>query len=122
MTKSVTKVVYKPDSQSTDEFIAIVNPVEYRKWKNGDTTVPLSEVVDSFEIFHSGQGSQGILGKVSKQQLDTVFGTHDDLDAMKILLENGKDQAGDGITDGGSNSTNIARGSATIDTRGKAKP
>lgn len=30
MTKALTKVVYKPDSQSTDEFIAIVNPEEVR--------------------------------------------------------------------------------------------
>lgn len=28
MVKSLTKVIYKPDSQSTDEFIAIVNPEE----------------------------------------------------------------------------------------------
>ena len=26
MTKSLTKVIYKPDSQSTDEYIAIINP------------------------------------------------------------------------------------------------
>lgn len=28
MPKSVTKVVYKPDTQSTDEYIIIVNPLE----------------------------------------------------------------------------------------------
>lgn len=28
MPKSVTKVVYKPDTQSTDEYMIIVNPVE----------------------------------------------------------------------------------------------
>lgn len=28
MPKSVTKVVYKPDTQSTEEFMIIVNPVE----------------------------------------------------------------------------------------------
>ena len=28
MGKSLTKVVYKPDSQSTDEYIVIVNPEE----------------------------------------------------------------------------------------------
>ena len=28
MPKSVTKVVYKPDTQSTDEYIIIVNPAE----------------------------------------------------------------------------------------------
>jgi hypothetical protein len=28
MGKSLTKVIYKPDSQSTDEYIVIVNPEE----------------------------------------------------------------------------------------------
>jgi hypothetical protein len=28
--KSLTKVIYKPDSQSTEEYIAIVDPVEVR--------------------------------------------------------------------------------------------
>ena len=56
MAKGLTKVVYKPDSQSTDEYIAIVNPEQvcqvlflrrqlpidagtvdpqYKKWKDG---------------------------------------------------------------------------------------
>jgi hypothetical protein len=30
MGKSLTKVIYKPDPQSTDEFIAIVNSAEVR--------------------------------------------------------------------------------------------
>ncbi|KAJ2924609.1 hypothetical protein H1R20_g12480, partial [Candolleomyces eurysporus] len=43
--RSVTKVIYKPDSQSTEEYTVIVDPSE--KWKAGDTTIPLTEVVDS---------------------------------------------------------------------------
>jgi hypothetical protein len=31
MPKHVSKVIYKPDSQSTDEFTIIVNPVEVRR-------------------------------------------------------------------------------------------
>ncbi|KAH7887521.1 ribosome maturation protein [Phlebopus sp. FC_14] len=114
----VTKVVYKPDSQSTDEFIAIVNPVEYKKWKAGGDTIPLTEVVDSFEVFHSGQGAQGYLGRPSKQQLDNVFGTSKDVDVITILLQRGKEQAGDGFTSG-TFGTNASRGSAILDNRGK---
>ncbi|KIL00523.1 hypothetical protein PAXRUDRAFT_821616 [Paxillus rubicundulus Ve08.2h10] len=112
--KNVTKVLYKPDTQSTDEFLAIVNPVEYKKWKAGDTTISLTEVVDSFEIFHSGQGAQGYLGRPSKQQLENIFGTSKDIDAMKILLEKGKEQQGDGFT-WGANTMNPTRGSAVVD-------
>jgi len=119
MPRSVHKVVYKPDTQSTDEYIAIVNPTEYKKWKEGDTTIPLADVVDSFQIFHTGQGSQGIMGKLSNQMLDSIFGTHNDVEAMTILLQKGREQAAEGITGGVSGSTNISRGSAAIDTRGK---
>ncbi|KAG2155052.1 DUF1960-domain-containing protein [Suillus bovinus] len=118
MPKSLTKVVYKPDTQSTDEFTVIVNPTEYKKWKAGDRTIPLAEVVDSFKVFYSNQGAQGILGTPSKQQLDTVFGTTKDVDVMTQILEKGKDQPGNGFTSGTA-STNVARGSFTIDNKGK---
>jgi len=118
--KALTKVVYKPDTQSTDEYIAIVNPDEYKKWKEGDTTIPLVEVVDSFTIFHSGQGNQGILGKASKQQLETVFGSSHEVDSMKFLLEKGVAQAGEGISDK-QFQKNLAQGSKFIDTRGSGK-
>ncbi|KAG1783039.1 DUF1960-domain-containing protein [Suillus placidus] len=118
MTKSLTKVVYKPDTQSTDEYIVIVNPAEYKKWKAGDRTIPLADVVDSFKVFHSNQGSQGILGTPSQQQLHTTFGTTKEVDVMTQILEKGKDQPGNGFTSG-MTGTNVTRGGFTIDSRGK---
>jgi len=105
----LTKIIYKPDTQSTDEYTIIVNPEEYKKWKAGDTTIPLADVVDSFKIFHSAQGAQGLLGAPSKQQLDTVFGTHKDTEVVEFMLKNGKDQAADAITSTGT--LNVSRGS-----------
>ncbi|KAH7930649.1 DUF1960-domain-containing protein [Leucogyrophana mollusca] len=119
MTKSITKVVYKPDSQSTDEYIAIVDPVEYKKWKAGGKTIPLANVVDTFEVFHSGQGAQGILGRPSKQQLDTIFGSTKDVDVITIILQKGTAQAGEGISSPGGGHFNQTRGSAVVDSRGK---
>lgn len=76
MGRSSTRVVFKPDSQSTDEYIIVVADVDaLKKWKEGDTTIPLVEIVDSFDVFHTGQGAQGQLQRPSKQTLDTVFGT-----------------------------------------------
>ncbi|EPQ59158.1 FYSH domain-containing protein [Gloeophyllum trabeum ATCC 11539] len=111
MVKHFTKVVYKPDTQSTDEFTVIVNPAEYKKWKEG-------EVVDSFDIFFSNQGSQGILGKPSKQQLENVFGVSKDVDVIPIILKEGKEQAAEGINTGNV-ATNAAKGSAVVDNKGK---
>jgi len=120
MTKNLTKVLYKPDTQSTDEYTVIVNPVEYRKWKSGDTTIPLAEVVDSFTVFHSSQGSQGLLGRPSKQQLDYTFGTSKDVDVVEILLKKGKEQASEGFHSGGGTfSMNATRGSGILDSKGK---
>lgn len=119
MAKAVTKVVYKPDTQSTDEFIAIVNPAEYKKWKEGDTSIPLAQVVDSFVVFFSNQGSQGILGRPSRQQLENVFGTSNDIDVVTKVLQGGKDQPGNGFTTGVT-ATNASRTSAVIDYKGNS--
>ncbi|WFD41507.1 peroxisome-assembly ATPase [Malassezia psittaci] len=104
MTKglNMSEVVYKPDSQSTDEFIVMVNPDQYTSWRHGNTTIPLADVVEcmledtyaAFHVYHTGQGTQGILGQVSKQQLDTVFGTHKQDEAVMAVLQNGHLQHG----------------------------
>ena len=44
----LTRVVYKADPMSTDEYIVIVNPEAYVSWRNGDKTIPLADVVESF--------------------------------------------------------------------------
>ncbi|KAI0053777.1 FYSH domain-containing protein [Auriscalpium vulgare] len=118
MGKSLTKIVYKPDPNATDVFLVIVDPVEFKKWKEGGYTIPLVSVLDSFEIFSSNQGSQGLLGRPSKQELDNVFGTHTDTDVVLQILEKGKEEAGDSITSGKWASRNDTKGSAVVDSRG----
>ncbi|KAI0340901.1 DUF1960-domain-containing protein [Trametopsis cervina] len=117
--KSLTKVVYKPSTQSTDEFTVIVNSDEFKSWKEGGDTIPLTEVVDSFQVFFSNQGTQGILGQASNQQLDNVFGSHKDIDVVQQILEKGTAQHGEGIRSGNFGATNAGIGSISVDTRGK---
>jgi len=114
MPKALTKVVYHPDPATSDEYTLIVNPVEYKKWKAGDTSIPLVEVVDSFNVFHSNQGNQGLLYTPSQQQLDTHFETHNETDVVKIVLEKGVIHSSDRI-ESGTSLMNPARG------RGAAK-
>ncbi|KAH9061003.1 DUF1960-domain-containing protein [Lactarius vividus] len=118
MGKAATKVVYKPDPNASDVFLVLVNHVEYKKWKGGDRTIPLVEVVDSFEIFSSNQGPQGILCRPSKQQLDTVFGTHIDVDVIQQILDKGKVEASENLASEKWGSKNDSKGSAFVDTRG----
>ena len=63
-------------------------------WKNGDKTIPLADVVGSFQIMASGQGQQGIMGQVSKQEIHSIFGTNKEDEAIVMLLERGTLQAG----------------------------
>ncbi|GLB34065.1 putative DUF1960-domain-containing protein [Lyophyllum shimeji] len=112
-TKAITKVVYHPDPKTTDEYTLIVNVPEYKKWKAGvrvsDTSLPLVEVVDSFKVYHSNQGHTGLLYTPSQQQLDTHFGTHNENDVVKIVLEKGLVQQSDRI-ESGTAIFNAARG------------
>ena len=71
----------------------------------------------AFQVFHSGQGSQGLLGTPSKQQLDNVFDTHKDIDVVTKILEKGRYQVGEGIH-GHHGNFNDVRGSAVIDSKG----
>ena len=72
---------------------------------------------EAFTVFHSGQGAQGVLRQPSHQQLDTIFGTHNDIEVVTFILKNGKDQHGGAIASSGT--LNMARGSAVIDSRSK---
>jgi len=117
MPAALTKVIYKSDTQSTDEFTVMVNPEEYKKWSEGDTSIPLVDVVQSFTIYFSNQGSQGKLGQASKQQLENVFKTSKEDEAVAQVLKLGKAQKADGIQHS-FGSTNVTKGSYSADTRG----
>ncbi|KAG6817882.1 hypothetical protein H0H87_001714 [Tephrocybe sp. NHM501043] len=139
MPKALTKVIYKPDHTSNDEYTVIVNPEEVSRViattypdlpesdlsafcssRNGrkecliDTSIPLAEVVDSFSVYHSTQGHQGRLGQASKQQLDTDFNTNKDVDVITAILTKGKEQSSDSIGSLNSVTTNMARGSQNL--------
>ncbi|GAA5872528.1 hypothetical protein JCM16303_004549 [Sporobolomyces ruberrimus] len=154
MTVTHHKVVYKPDSMSTEEYIIIIQDVDAaNKWIAGGesclllphsvlfpprsslsssllpslptslpfdsrlkplvgsprplrslflvsltcssipslrSTIPLVDIVDSFDVFTTGQGAQGILERPSKQVLDTVFNSTNQNDIVEIVLEKGR--------------------------------
>ncbi|CDZ98770.1 Ribosome maturation protein SBDS, N-terminal [Phaffia rhodozyma] len=110
MVQALSKVIYEPEAKATDCFVIFVNVEEYKKWKAGDTSIPLVEVVDAFDIFFSNQGPTGKLGKASKQQLENVFGTAKDIDAAEKLLKLGSVQSGAPLNSNNYNSTNSSNG------------
>ncbi|KFY31065.1 hypothetical protein V493_01429 [Pseudogymnoascus sp. VKM F-4281 (FW-2241)] len=73
-----------------DDYIVFVeDPAMLKKWRE-DKTVALVEVVDAFKVFITGkQGVQGELNMASKSQLENEFGTSNDDDVIKKILQEG---------------------------------
>ncbi|KAJ1308901.1 hypothetical protein OPQ81_004587 [Rhizoctonia solani] len=113
MTKEVTIVIYKPSTQNTEEYMIVVNPEEYKKYKDGDTSVALALIVDSFAVFHSSTGHTGQWGKASKQQLEGVFSTAREEEVVKQILDKGVSKTGKGfgLKPG---DTNLSQGSGEV--------
>ncbi|KAG8810306.1 hypothetical protein FRC18_004124 [Serendipita sp. 400] len=117
MTKQVTKLIYKPDTQSTEEYIMFVNHEEFEKYSGGDKSIPIVEVVDSYDVFVSSQGNQGVLGKASNQQLENVFNTTKSDQIVDFMLKNGVMQRSERIGANDNAHLNLARGTGSVDTR-----
>ncbi|KAM0756656.1 hypothetical protein T439DRAFT_321344, partial [Meredithblackwellia eburnea MCA 4105] len=64
------------------EFIIIVADADAAK-----KTIPLVEIVDSFDVFHC---SQGLLNRPSKQQLHAVFESVNENDIVETVLTKGR--------------------------------
>lgn len=58
--------------------------------------MPLVEIVDSFDVFHTGQGAQGLLIRPSKQELENIFGSSKDDEVVTTVLEKGRLEVSDG--------------------------
>jgi hypothetical protein len=80
---------------------------------------PLSKKT-AYSVYHTGQGTQGLQKKPSNQQLDTIFGTHKDVEVVEFILKNGKIQHGDIDSKGFfAPVMNSTRGNSIVDVRGK---
>ncbi|CAG8490729.1 6208_t:CDS:2 [Paraglomus brasilianum] len=83
-----TRIIYKPQG-SRDEYFVYAYPEEVKKWRK-DKSIPLTDVVQSFDIFEIfGGGNDGIAGRPSKQRLENTFGTSKNMDVLEIILEDG---------------------------------
>ncbi|KAJ1919398.1 hypothetical protein H4219_001990 [Mycoemilia scoparia] len=81
------QVSYKVDN---NEFIIYAIPGQTQKWKK-DSTIPLVEVVESFDIFDSSSGgNSGIKSRPSKGVLMSAFNTDKDVDIVTQILKNGQ--------------------------------
>jgi len=69
----------------------MVNSEEYQKYKKGETTIPIAEVLDSFDVFRfDGKGKEGIMSRPSSSQLKDAFGSTNDMAIAEFFLKNGE--------------------------------
>ncbi|KAL7629426.1 hypothetical protein AAE478_000946 [Parahypoxylon ruwenzoriense] len=81
------KVHYKGDAE---DFIIFVDDLEtYKKWK-GDKSIPMAHFISAFKIFVTHkQGAQGRVDGASKATLENEFGTSNEDEVIKKILETG---------------------------------
>ncbi|KAG8714260.1 hypothetical protein FRC08_012159 [Ceratobasidium sp. 394] len=120
MGKEITIVIYKPSTQNTEEYVIVVNPEEYKKYKDGGHSVAPALIVDSFDVFHSSTGHTGKLGKASKQQLESTFGTSRDDEVVKQILDKGVSKSSASFASNFGD-VNLARGSGDLSARGGSR-
>ncbi|CAG8575087.1 10611_t:CDS:2 [Paraglomus occultum] len=88
MSSKNARIVYKPQG-SREEYFVYAYPGELKKWRT-DKSIPLTDVVDSFDIFEIlGGGNDGIAGRASKQRLENAFGTSNNTEVIEIILKDG---------------------------------
>jgi len=78
-----------------------------KEWKE-DKSVPLAQVVSGWKIFCTHKhGAQGILDAASHASLDSEFGSHNEEEVVKQILEKGDVQETKGSgKDGDKNASN----------------
>ncbi|CAO3583007.1 unnamed protein product [Absidia cylindrospora] len=81
------KIVYK--GETGEEFYVIAIPDMLKLWKT-NKTIPLVEVVQSFDIFTSPAGGNVFpADHPSKGQLENTFKTSNTDEVVRFIVENG---------------------------------
>ncbi|KAI7865263.1 ribosome maturation protein [Spinellus fusiger] len=83
------KICSKANNQ---DFFVIAAPKMAEKWKN-DKTVPLIDVVQSFDVFTTDSG--GVSGEYirpSRGILQSAFGTYDNEEVVRKIVTEGTEQ------------------------------
>ncbi|OAL54140.1 RNA binding protein-like protein [Pyrenochaeta sp. DS3sAY3a] len=101
-----TQVFYK--GSSGDIFTVFVDSEEAVKKYKADSSTPLAQVVAGFKILIPEHGKQGVLNTASNSQLENEFGTTNEDDIIKKILQQGEVQTSENPERQGS--TNDSKG------------
>lgn len=93
---TTVRVVYHDKGKSKDEYLVFANPARLDEWKKDENSVPLVNVVDSFEVFTNAfnKGTEGLLDRPSKSRLADTFGTEQNEEIVREILKKGSVKGG----------------------------
>ncbi|KAL7665209.1 Ribosome maturation protein SDO1/SBDS N-terminal domain-containing protein [[Candida] zeylanoides] len=107
-TSNPQKIFFK--GKDNDFIIFIEDDNSVQKFKKGDTTIPLIEIVSIYKVFTTRLGgSEGVLDEASKSELQNEFNTSDVDEVIKIILRQGENKSSVNVSRGGA-STNDSIG------------
>ncbi|KAJ1910141.1 hypothetical protein IWQ60_010812 [Tieghemiomyces parasiticus] len=76
--------------KGTEAFYIFADPEMASKWRK-DSTIPLAQVVSSFNVYTTDNGGiTGLASAPSKGVLEDTFGTSNDDEVCRIILEKGE--------------------------------
>ncbi|TPX37818.1 hypothetical protein SeMB42_g04388 [Synchytrium endobioticum] len=87
--RTTTRVTYQDKHEGPHDFVLYAENGMVNKWRT-DRTIPLVDVLQSFDIFITERGAQGVLSRASKADLHAQFGTEIAEDVIKTILEKGE--------------------------------
>lgn len=70
-------------------MVLMVDSESYEKYKK-DSSVPIAEVVDSFDVLKYDQGKSGHLDRPSQAEIKDTFGTTNENEIVEFMLKNGQ--------------------------------
>lgn len=92
---TLAELTYTPhnDIQTSNDnpstMVLMVHTDTFHQYEK-DKSIPLAQVVDSFDIFKYQHGRSGKLAKPSQRELEDTFGTTKEDVIVQIMLEKGK--------------------------------
>ncbi|KAI9229167.1 MAG: ribosome maturation protein [Piptocephalis tieghemiana] len=87
--EAVSQVCYKNPERSDTEVYVFADAGGVEKWRK-DKSIPMVDVLQNFDVYESDSGgSTGLSIRPSKQTLESIFGTSNEDNVIREILEQG---------------------------------
>ncbi|KAK6454433.1 ribosome maturation protein [Scheffersomyces xylosifermentans] len=103
------KIFYK--GSEVDFIVFIEYPELLKKYRQGDTSISLIDLVGVYKVFTNRTGgSDGVFDEASKLELSTEFGTSNKDEIIQKILKEGADKQSASIQNGGARNGSVSGG------------